>query len=189
MAAIQDLRGSLEPKLYAVTADVTLLSGDLKKVGEKVTTAETDIARLQSNSKRFENQVHFLTTEHKRILARMEHQERRSRGNNIRVVGVPGHTQDLIEDKKMECRLQCEALECNNADLEAQYQHEKGEGSGLHHHLKRQELQELVEQQARAYALASQLQLNDVSDKANKLLVWLDKQDREQSQDREIMNT
>ncbi|KAJ1093560.1 hypothetical protein NDU88_006660 [Pleurodeles waltl] len=55
MAAIQDLCGSLEPKLDTVTVDVNLLRTDLKKVTEKVTNAETDIARLQSTSKRLED--------------------------------------------------------------------------------------------------------------------------------------
>ncbi|KAJ1139008.1 hypothetical protein NDU88_005386 [Pleurodeles waltl] len=45
LAAIQELCGSLEPKLDAVTVDVNLLHADLKKVTEKVTNAETVIAR------------------------------------------------------------------------------------------------------------------------------------------------
>ncbi|KAJ1114037.1 hypothetical protein NDU88_002277 [Pleurodeles waltl] len=57
MAAIQDLKGTLEPRLKAVMVDVTLLQADPKKVAEKVTTAETDIAHLQSTSKRLENQA------------------------------------------------------------------------------------------------------------------------------------
>ncbi|KAJ1170904.1 hypothetical protein NDU88_002775 [Pleurodeles waltl] len=35
IAAIQDLKGTMEPKLEAVTVDVTLLRADLKKVVEK----------------------------------------------------------------------------------------------------------------------------------------------------------
>ncbi|KAJ1217085.1 hypothetical protein NDU88_004680 [Pleurodeles waltl] len=86
MAAIQDLRGSLEPKLDAVTANVTLLRADVKEVAEKVTNAETDITRLQSTSKRLEDQVQFLTVEHHKIVT---HLEWRAWRNNIRVVGVP----------------------------------------------------------------------------------------------------
>ncbi|KAJ1167097.1 hypothetical protein NDU88_007490 [Pleurodeles waltl] len=56
LTAIQDLRVSLESMLDAATVNVTLLRADLKKVAEKVTTAETDIARLQSASKRLEEQ-------------------------------------------------------------------------------------------------------------------------------------
>ncbi|KAJ1154010.1 hypothetical protein NDU88_006767 [Pleurodeles waltl] len=89
MVAIQDLCGSLEPKLDVVTVDVSLLRADLKKVAEKVTNAETDIARLQSTSKRFEDQIRFLTAEHEKIMARLEVLERRARRKNIRVVGVP----------------------------------------------------------------------------------------------------
>ncbi|KAJ1119829.1 hypothetical protein NDU88_008014 [Pleurodeles waltl] len=61
MAAIQDLRGSLEPKLDAVTVDVNLLRADLKEVAEKVTNAEPDIAQLQSTSKRLEDQPLYST--------------------------------------------------------------------------------------------------------------------------------
>ncbi|KAJ1155947.1 hypothetical protein NDU88_008672 [Pleurodeles waltl] len=89
MAAIPDLHSSLEPKLDAVTVDVNLLFADLEKVTEKVINGETDIAQLQSTSRRIEDQVQFLTTEHEKIMARLEDQEGRAQRNNIRVVGVP----------------------------------------------------------------------------------------------------
>ncbi|KAJ1119212.1 hypothetical protein NDU88_007398 [Pleurodeles waltl] len=95
MAAIQDMRGSLEPKLDAVTMDVTLLQADLKKVAAKVTNAEMGIARLQSTSKRHEDQILFLTAEHEKIVSRLEDQEGRAQRNNIRVVGVPEGIQGL----------------------------------------------------------------------------------------------
>ncbi|KAJ1100046.1 hypothetical protein NDU88_005135 [Pleurodeles waltl] len=60
MAAIHDLKGSLEPRLDAVTVDVGLLRADLQKVSDKVSTAETDIARLTSTSKALEEQVRFM---------------------------------------------------------------------------------------------------------------------------------
>ncbi|KAJ1202047.1 hypothetical protein NDU88_005850 [Pleurodeles waltl] len=78
MAAIQDLKGSLELKLDAVMVDVTLLRVDLKKAMEKVNSTETDIARLHSTSKRLESQVQFLTRDHKRIEVCLENQEERS---------------------------------------------------------------------------------------------------------------
>ncbi|KAJ1081977.1 hypothetical protein NDU88_002149 [Pleurodeles waltl] len=74
MVAIQDLHGSLEPKLDAFTVGINLLCADLKKVTEKVTNAETDFAWLQSTSKRVEDQVQFLTAEHEKIMARLEDQ-------------------------------------------------------------------------------------------------------------------
>ncbi|KAJ1082987.1 hypothetical protein NDU88_003148 [Pleurodeles waltl] len=85
MAVVKDLRGSQEPKLDAVMVDVTLLCADLKKGTEKVTKAETDIAWLQSTSKRLEDQVQvqFLTAEHKKIMARLEAQEGRAQRSNI----------------------------------------------------------------------------------------------------------
>ncbi|KAJ1164618.1 hypothetical protein NDU88_005053 [Pleurodeles waltl] len=50
-------------RLDVVVVDLALLHADLK-VYEKVTTAGTDIARLQSTSKKLEDQVRCLTAEH-----------------------------------------------------------------------------------------------------------------------------
>ncbi|KAJ1118817.1 hypothetical protein NDU88_007004 [Pleurodeles waltl] len=86
MVAIQDQHGLLEPKLDAVTVD--LLRADLKKFQLKITNTETDISRLQSTSKRLEDQVQFLTVEHKKIMACLEDQEGKAWKINIRVVGV-----------------------------------------------------------------------------------------------------
>ncbi|KAJ1207147.1 hypothetical protein NDU88_002539 [Pleurodeles waltl] len=66
-AAIHDLKGSLEPRMDAVAVDVGLLRADLQKVSDKVSTAETDKARLQSTSKALGEQVWFLMTEHERM--------------------------------------------------------------------------------------------------------------------------
>ncbi|KAJ1163192.1 hypothetical protein NDU88_003655 [Pleurodeles waltl] len=88
MAAIRDLKGSLEPQVDVVAVDVGLLRADLEKVSHKVSTVVTDIARLQSTSKALEEQVRFLTPEHGRMAARLEDQEGRPWRNNIRVVGV-----------------------------------------------------------------------------------------------------
>ncbi|KAJ1176595.1 hypothetical protein NDU88_001867 [Pleurodeles waltl] len=89
MAAIHDLKGSLEPRLDTVAVDMGLLRADLQKVSDKVSTAETDTAHLQSTSKALEEQVRFLTTEHEHMAARLEDREGRAWRNNIRVVGVP----------------------------------------------------------------------------------------------------
>ncbi|KAJ1203586.1 hypothetical protein NDU88_007371 [Pleurodeles waltl] len=80
MATIHDLKGSLEPWLDPVGVVVGLLCADLQKVYDKVSTAETDIARLQSVSKALEEQVRFFTTEHQH----MADQEGRAQKNNIR---------------------------------------------------------------------------------------------------------
>ncbi|KAJ1205982.1 hypothetical protein NDU88_001400 [Pleurodeles waltl] len=48
--------------------------------------------RLQSTSKRLEDQVRFLTMEHEKIMVRLKDQDGRARRNNIRVVGVPEGT-------------------------------------------------------------------------------------------------
>ncbi|KAJ1093601.1 hypothetical protein NDU88_006701 [Pleurodeles waltl] len=88
MAAIHDLRGSLARRSGGGCGPSA--SGSLKKkVSEKVLTAETDIAHLQSTSKTLEDQVWFLTTKHEQLAVRLEDQEGRARRNNIQVVGVP----------------------------------------------------------------------------------------------------
>ncbi|KAJ1149735.1 hypothetical protein NDU88_002540 [Pleurodeles waltl] len=88
MAAIHDLKGSLEPQLDAVAVGVGLLRADLQKVSDKVSTAETDIACLQSKSKTLDEQVRFFTTEHEGIAACLEDQKVQAQRKNIRVVGV-----------------------------------------------------------------------------------------------------
>ncbi|KAJ1178206.1 hypothetical protein NDU88_003453 [Pleurodeles waltl] len=60
MAATQDLKGTLEPKLDTVTIDVALLRAYIQKVREKVTTAESHIMHLQSTTERLEYQVQSL---------------------------------------------------------------------------------------------------------------------------------
>ncbi|KAJ1204632.1 hypothetical protein NDU88_000072 [Pleurodeles waltl] len=75
MAAIHDLKGSVEPRLDAVAVDLGLLGLTFKKSPTKVSTAETDVARMQPTSKALEEQVRFLTAEHGRMAARLEDQE------------------------------------------------------------------------------------------------------------------
>ncbi|KAJ1120672.1 hypothetical protein NDU88_008834 [Pleurodeles waltl] len=57
MAAISDLKSTLEPKSDTVTADVSLLRVDLQKMKDKMSTAESDIETLMSTSKSLEEQV------------------------------------------------------------------------------------------------------------------------------------
>ncbi|KAJ1197601.1 hypothetical protein NDU88_001457 [Pleurodeles waltl] len=132
MAAIHDMKGSLEPWLDAVAVDVGLLRADLQKVSEKVSTAETDIARLESTPKALEEQVRFLTVEHGRMAARLEDQEGRVQRNNIRAVGVQG----MIGGKKKEQHLQVMELEQETVALEVRCQSEGGAEEGLSHQLR-----------------------------------------------------
>ncbi|KAJ1154758.1 hypothetical protein NDU88_007501 [Pleurodeles waltl] len=69
IAAIHDLKGSLTPLLDAVAEDVGLLRANLQKDSDKVSTAETDIACLQSTPKTLEEKVRFLTMEQERMVA------------------------------------------------------------------------------------------------------------------------
>ncbi|KAJ1138525.1 hypothetical protein NDU88_004906 [Pleurodeles waltl] len=83
MAAIQDLKTSLEPKLDAITIDVTLLRADLHKMSNKVTSAELHINLLQSTSKKLGQQIQSLTHQQEIMAARLEDQEGWARRNNL----------------------------------------------------------------------------------------------------------
>ncbi|KAJ1141548.1 hypothetical protein NDU88_007876 [Pleurodeles waltl] len=54
MSAIQDLKGTLEPKLDTEMIDVGLLHADLGKISEKVTKAEENMNDLQATIKGME---------------------------------------------------------------------------------------------------------------------------------------
>lgn len=88
MAAIKDVKDSLEPKIDSVSVEVTLIRADLSRLNE-VATAETDIGELQTTTKRLEEQVRSLTQQTSIMEARLEDQEGRARRNNVRILGVP----------------------------------------------------------------------------------------------------
>ncbi|KAJ1108057.1 hypothetical protein NDU88_005441 [Pleurodeles waltl] len=100
MAAISDLKQTLEPKLDAVTIDVSLVRADFKKLTEKATRAETHIQALKSMSKRLEEHVQLLAKLQKAMEARLE--DMKGETNNIRLVGVPegaeGPSVDLFQE-------------------------------------------------------------------------------------------
>ncbi|KAJ1082891.1 hypothetical protein NDU88_003054 [Pleurodeles waltl] len=56
-SAIQDLKGTLEPKLDTVTIDVGLLQAEMEKISEKVTKVEENINGLQATTKQLKEQV------------------------------------------------------------------------------------------------------------------------------------
>ncbi|KAJ1162915.1 hypothetical protein NDU88_003379 [Pleurodeles waltl] len=93
MAAIQDVKGTLEPKLNAATVDAALLRVDLKMASKKVTTDELHVNLLQSTTKRLESQVQLLTQQTNTMAAKLDDQKDRARRNNIWVVGVPEGTE------------------------------------------------------------------------------------------------
>ncbi|KAJ1081672.1 hypothetical protein NDU88_001850 [Pleurodeles waltl] len=194
MAAIHDLKGSLEPWLDAVAIDVGLLRADLQKVSDNVSTVETDIEHLQSTSKAMGEQVRFLTFEHECIRVRLEDQEGRAWRNTVRRVGVPegaegpgaerfGETlitdhlsskrlssffmaQAMIGGRRKEQHLQIMEWERKRATLEVCSRSGDGMGGEL--------------------MPSNKLGLmpwhrNAVRDKAGKLLAWLDKCDQELS--------
>ncbi|KAJ1106313.1 hypothetical protein NDU88_003714 [Pleurodeles waltl] len=56
MAAIRNLKSTVEPEIDAITMDVAFLRADVKKISEKVAVVETHINVLQSTTKRLEGQ-------------------------------------------------------------------------------------------------------------------------------------
>ncbi|KAJ1185543.1 hypothetical protein NDU88_002335 [Pleurodeles waltl] len=77
MAAIKDLKRTIEPTLDAVTVDVTFLRTDFKKITEKMTVPETRMTSLQCTTKKPGHQLQRLTKENMLIVAKLEDQEDR----------------------------------------------------------------------------------------------------------------
>ncbi|KAJ1215837.1 hypothetical protein NDU88_003444 [Pleurodeles waltl] len=93
MAAIQDLKQALEPKIHVVTVYVNLLQVDFQKMSEKIKTAETNNHTLQATTKRMEDQVQHRTKQNAIMAGKLEDQEGSALRNDIRVVGVPEGTE------------------------------------------------------------------------------------------------
>ncbi|KAJ1120821.1 hypothetical protein NDU88_008970 [Pleurodeles waltl] len=75
MAAIRDLKSTLEPKVDVVMVDVALLCTNVQKVSDKMKTVETRIAYLQSTTKKLEAQVQTLTQQSIAMSSKLEDQE------------------------------------------------------------------------------------------------------------------
>ncbi|KAJ1200905.1 hypothetical protein NDU88_004726 [Pleurodeles waltl] len=88
MAFIRDLKGTLEPKHDAVIVEVSLLRADLKKLSDKVTTVESNVAVLRFTNKQLEEQVQYLTKQIEMVTGKVEDQEGRALRNNIRGMGL-----------------------------------------------------------------------------------------------------
>ncbi|KAJ1204818.1 hypothetical protein NDU88_000256 [Pleurodeles waltl] len=89
MMAIKDLKGTLEPKLDAVTIDIALLRADYQKLSEKDTSTESTVSSLQNTTKPLEEKVDKLEKAHIQMEACLEDQEGRVCRNNIRIMWVP----------------------------------------------------------------------------------------------------
>ncbi|KAJ1090265.1 hypothetical protein NDU88_003400 [Pleurodeles waltl] len=89
MTAIQDLRGSLEPKLGWVTWMLIFSLQISRKSRGRSITQKQMLPGYSLHPKRLEDQVQLPTEEHKKIMECLEDQEGRARRNNIRVVVVP----------------------------------------------------------------------------------------------------
>ncbi|KAJ1166154.1 hypothetical protein NDU88_006563 [Pleurodeles waltl] len=166
MSAIQDLKGTLEPKLNTVTIDVGLLCADMDKISEKVTKAEGTIDDLQVTTKWLEEQV-VAWKQNVVINTRLEDQKETARCNNILgTVDSPyvlceafkavlrGKAQALIGGMKKERNLECDRLEAEIRDLEARIQTEAMVTLGHRLQLRQQDFRILAEEKARCHALA-----------------------------------
>lgn len=77
--------------------------------------------------------------------------------------------------------LDLDAMQGRDEEHEAQRRHKLA--------LKQRELRDFEDHQARAYALASQRKLYDLGDKANRVIAWLEKRDRERRWVPELVNS
>ncbi|KAJ1207964.1 hypothetical protein NDU88_003354 [Pleurodeles waltl] len=83
LAPIQGSRVALEGKIETVAVEVNLLRAGLRKV------AESSIAELQTEVGALRKQIVQATSTLRRLEAGLEDTERRSRQNNVRLLGFP----------------------------------------------------------------------------------------------------
>ncbi|KAJ1112528.1 hypothetical protein NDU88_000791 [Pleurodeles waltl] len=93
LAAIQCSRVALEGKIETVVVEVNLFRADLRKVFDKVKLAEGSIVELQTEVGALRKQMVQVTSTVRRLEARLEDAEGRSRQNNVRLLGFPEHTE------------------------------------------------------------------------------------------------
>ncbi|KAJ1184807.1 hypothetical protein NDU88_001609 [Pleurodeles waltl] len=89
LMAIQGSRVALEGKIETVAVEVNLLRADLQKVSDKVKVAEGSIVELQTEVGALRIQMVQANSMARRLEARLEDAEGRSRQNNVRLLGFP----------------------------------------------------------------------------------------------------
>ena len=89
MEAIRGSREALETQIAGVSIEVNLLRADLRKVSDKVTTAEDNITSLQTEVRHLKKQVSHLTNATETLADKAEESEGRARRSNLRLLGFP----------------------------------------------------------------------------------------------------
>ena len=89
MEAIKGSREALEAQVAGVSVEVNLLRADLRKVSDKVTSAEGNITALQTEVKDLRNQVRDLNAVTGTLMNRADEAEGRARRSNLRILGFP----------------------------------------------------------------------------------------------------
>ncbi|KAJ1135660.1 hypothetical protein NDU88_002098 [Pleurodeles waltl] len=102
MNAIQGLRSALEQQIETVSIDLNLLRADLRKVSEKVNTAETTIGSLQGGMTSLKKQMTAVRTEVDELGRRAEDEEAGSRRSSIWVLGFPDKSEGTAMERFLE---------------------------------------------------------------------------------------
>ncbi|KAJ1153445.1 hypothetical protein NDU88_006204 [Pleurodeles waltl] len=87
LSAIQASRGALEERMGEVHSEVSLLRQDLRKVAERVTSAESPISEMEDTVRDIRKAVSKTKVINKDVMWRLEDAENRAQRNNLRFVG------------------------------------------------------------------------------------------------------
>ncbi|KAJ1096781.1 hypothetical protein NDU88_001912 [Pleurodeles waltl] len=101
LAAVLDIKNSLEPKIDALQIDVGLMRGDHKKIKERVEIIKSTVASNRPTVKDTEPQIQTLEPEVEELRKRIEDLEGRCRRNNVWLAELP----EYVEDPSMELYL------------------------------------------------------------------------------------
>ena len=98
MAAIQDIRGTIEIKIDSIATEMNLLRADFQKTNDKVTEHKSAIESLQTENRALRKQVIELHRNTKIHKTKLDDLEGRSRQNNIRITGIPEKAEGAAVD-------------------------------------------------------------------------------------------
>ena len=89
MTAIRGIQGALQGKMDSMSSEITLLTADFRKMGDRVKENQGSIELLQSENRALRKQVQELQKSSYNAMSKLDDLEGRSRRNNIRIMGVP----------------------------------------------------------------------------------------------------
>ena len=102
MAAITGSRDALETRIEGVSIEVNLLRDDLRKMSDKVHSAEGNIDTLKLEVASLKKQVSQMQQTSETLAYRVEDAEGRARLNNLRFLGFPERSEGQDTETFME---------------------------------------------------------------------------------------